>query len=115
MYKTCAIGPLFLIRALVEAKILKSGSRVVFVNSEQGSIGLRHESEGAQDFGGHASRAAKNMLGRLLSIQLKGKGIPVAIVHTGYVRKQTKEGFFEQVGDKDGNKSLCEIRKGYGS
>jgi NAD(P)-dependent dehydrogenase (short-subunit alcohol dehydrogenase family) len=102
MYKTCAIGPLFLIQYLVAQGILKTGSRIVLVNSEQGSISLRHESEGAQDFGGHASRAAKNMIGKLLSIQLKPQGIPVALVHTGYVRKQNKDGFFEPAGDKHG-------------
>lgn len=105
MYKTNSMGPIFLIKNLVDAGIVKQGSKIVLASSEKGSIGLRHESEGAADFGGHGSKAALNMVGRLLSIELKKKGCPVAIVHTGYLRKQNHEGFFEDSGDKHG-KSL---------
>lgn len=98
MYKTVAIGPVFLIQHLVHANLLKKGSRVVLVGSENGSIALRHDSEGGGNYGGHGSKAALNMVGKLLSIDLKPKEIPVAIVHTGYLRKENKEGFFEHGG-----------------
>jgi NAD(P)-dependent dehydrogenase (short-subunit alcohol dehydrogenase family) len=45
-YKTCAIGPVFVVHALHKAGLLKSGTKVILVSSEAGSIGLRHESEG---------------------------------------------------------------------
>ncbi|OCK84886.1 NAD(P)-binding protein [Lepidopterella palustris CBS 459.81] len=95
MYKTCAIGPVFLVHHLVKAGLLKKNSRVVLVGSESGSITLRHESQGGGNYGGHGSKAALNMVGKLLSMDLKHKGIAVAIVHTGYLRKENKEGFFE--------------------
>ncbi|ORY15847.1 oxidoreductase [Clohesyomyces aquaticus] len=98
MYKTVAIGPVFLIQHLVHSGLLKKNSRIVLVGSENGSIGLRHESGGAGNYGGHGSKAALNMVGKLLSIDLKPKEIPVAIVHTGYLRKENKEGFFEHGG-----------------
>lgn len=100
MYKTNSMGPIFLVKHLVDAGIVKEGSKIVLASSEKGSIALRQESEGASDFGGHGSKAALNMVGKLLSIELKKKGIPVAIVHTGYLRKQNKDGFFEESGDK---------------
>ncbi|KAF2259957.1 NAD(P)-binding protein [Lojkania enalia] len=100
MYETVAIGPVFLIKHLVDAGILKKGSRVVLVGSENGSVALRHETGGAGNYGGHGSKAALNMVGRLLSIDLKERGIAVAIVHTGYLRKENREGYFE-TGDKN--------------
>ncbi|KAF2200554.1 NAD(P)-binding protein [Delitschia confertaspora ATCC 74209] len=100
MYKTNSMGPLFLIQHLVKAGLLSNGSRIVLVGSEKGSISLRQESEGAENFGGHASKAALNMIGKLLSIKLKSKGVGVAIVHTGYLRAQRKDGSFEEPGDR---------------
>ncbi|KAF2175061.1 NAD(P)-binding protein [Zopfia rhizophila CBS 207.26] len=100
MYKTVAIGPLFFIQTLVHAGLLKTNSRIVLVGSENGSIALRHESQGGGNYGGHGSKAALNMVGKLLSLDLKQKGIPVAIVHTGYLRKENKDGPFEAGGDK---------------
>jgi NAD(P)-dependent dehydrogenase (short-subunit alcohol dehydrogenase family) len=101
MYKTVAIAPPFLVHGLLVAGLLKQNSKVVLIGSEAGSITLRHEVEGARNYGGHGSKAALNMVGKLLSIDLKPKGIAVGIVHTGYLRKENKDGFFE-VGDKNG-------------
>jgi len=95
MYETVAIAPPFLIHHLVHAGLLKTGGKVVLVGSESGSIALRHEVEGGGNYGGHGSKAALNMVGKLLSIDLKSKGIAVSIVHTGYLRKENKDGFFE--------------------
>lgn len=99
MYKTNAIGPTFLVQHLVHAGLLKKNSKVVLVSGESGSIALRHEAGGGGNYGGHASKAALNMVGKLLSIDLKPKGIAVATVHTGYLRKQSADGFYE-TGDK---------------
>lgn len=46
MYTISAIGPVFLIHHLFQEGLLKSGSKIVLVSSESGSIGLRHEKEG---------------------------------------------------------------------
>ena len=81
MYKTSAIGPVFVVHHLVKAGLMAKDSKVVLVSSESGSITLRHESEGGGNYGHHASKTALNMVGKLLSLDLKEKGIAVGIVH----------------------------------
>lgn len=83
MYKTCAIGPVFVVSALHKAGLLARGAKVILVSSEAGSITLRHESEGGGLYGHHASKAALNMAGKLLSLDLKGEGVAVAMVSGG--------------------------------
>lgn len=46
MYTISAIGPVFLIHHLIDGGMLKSGSKVVLISSEAGSIGLRSEKQG---------------------------------------------------------------------
>ena len=66
MYTICAIGPVFVVQALVKAGLIKEkGGKVVLLSSEAGSVGLRHESEGGGMYGHHASKAACNMVGHL--------------------------------------------------
>ena len=81
MYTTSAIGPVFIVHHLVKAGLLGKGAKVIIVSSESGSITLRHESEGGGNFGHHASKAASNMVGKLLSFDLKEKGVAVGVVH----------------------------------
>lgn len=66
---------------LVKADLMAKESKIVLVTSESGSITLRHESEGGGNYGHHASKAALNMIEKLLSLDLKEKGIVVGIVH----------------------------------
>ena len=84
MYKTSSIGPVFIVHHLVKASLMAKDSKIVLVSSESGSITLRHESEGGGNYGHHASKAALNMAGKLLSLDLKSKGIAVGIVHVKY-------------------------------
>nr|POF15255.1 dehydrogenase/reductase sdr family member 7b [Quercus suber] len=103
MYKTSAIAPVFVAHALTKAEILRSGSKFIIVSSESGSITLRHESEGGGMFGHHASKAASNMVGRLLSLDLKPKDIAVGIVHPGFMRTEmTASVGFDQFWDEGG-------------
>lgn len=92
MYTTSAIGPLFVVHSLVKAGLLHEGSRVILVSSESGSITLRHEKEGGGNYGHHASKAALNMVGKLLSLDLKEKGIAVGLVHPGFMRTEMTKG-----------------------
>lgn len=78
---TSAIAPTFIVHSLYKAKLLTSGSRIVIVSSESGSIELRHEKEGGGNYGHHASKAASNMVGKLLALDLKEHGIIVSVVH----------------------------------
>ncbi|KAK9241843.1 hypothetical protein V1506DRAFT_549425 [Lipomyces tetrasporus] len=86
MYTTSAIGPVFIVHHLVKAGLLGQGSKVILVSSESGSITLRHEKEGGGNYGHHASKAALNMVGKLLSLDLREKGIAVGLVHPGFMR-----------------------------
>jgi len=83
MYTTSSIAPVFICHHLVKAGLMAKGSKIILVSSESGSITLRHESEGGGNYGHHASKSALNMVGKLLSLDLKEKGIAVGIVHVG--------------------------------
>lgn len=61
---------------------------MILVSSEAGSITLRHESEGGGMYGHHASKAALNMVGKLLSFDLKDKGVAVGLVHPAFMRTE---------------------------
>ncbi|KAH8728247.1 hypothetical protein GQ44DRAFT_63736 [Phaeosphaeriaceae sp. PMI808] len=104
MYRTCAIGPTILVTALANTpSLLSSSSKVIFVSSESGSITLRHESEGGGNYGHHASKTALNMCAKLLSLDLKERGIAVASVHPGFMRTEmTKNVGFDKFWDEGG-------------
>jgi hypothetical protein len=51
------------------------------LTSEGGSITLRTEGEGGGMYGHHGSKAAGNMIGKLLGYDLKERGIPIAMIH----------------------------------
>lgn len=105
MYRTCAIGPTILVTTLAnEAKSpLKPGSKVIFVSSESGSITLRHEKEGGGNYGHHASKTALNMSAKLLSLDLKERGVAVVAVHPGFMRTEMTKGVgFDKFWDEGG-------------
>ncbi|OAL05102.1 NAD(P)-binding protein [Phaeosphaeriaceae sp. SRC1lsM3a] len=104
MYRTCAIGPTILVTALANSgSLLSTNSKVIFVSSESGSITLRHESEGGGNYGHHASKTALNMSAKLLSLDLKDRGVAVASVHPGFMRTEmTKNVGFDKFWDDGG-------------
>ncbi|KAA8646449.1 oxidoreductase, short chain dehydrogenase/reductase family superfamily [Aspergillus tanneri] len=103
MYTTSAIGPVFVVQQLVKAGFLDKGSKVILVSSECGSITLRHEKEGGGNYGHHASKAALNMVGKLLSLDLKEKRIAVGLVHPGFMRTEmTRSVGFDKYWDDGG-------------
>ncbi|KAJ5103574.1 hypothetical protein N7532_004103 [Penicillium argentinense] len=112
MYTTSAIGPVFIVHHLVKAGLLGEGGKVILVSSEGGSITLRHEKEGGGNFGHHASKAALNMVGKLLSLDLKQKGIAVGLVHPGFMRTEmTKSVGFDKYWDIGGAVTPYEAAK----
>ncbi|KAJ7435980.1 oxidoreductase [Mycena galericulata] len=114
MYTTGAVGPLFVVQALVAAGKIKTslgdagvggsgGGKIILISSEAGSIGLRHEGEGGGNYAHHASKTALNMVGKLLSLDLKERGIAVGIVHPGFMRTDmTKNVGYDQFWDSGG-------------
>lgn len=106
MYTTSAISPVFVVHHLVKAGLVGNGSKVIIVSSESGSITLRHEKEGGGNYGHHASKAASNMVGKLLSLDLKPQGIAVGLVHPGFMRTEmTKSVGFDKFWDDGGGES----------
>jgi NAD(P)-dependent dehydrogenase (short-subunit alcohol dehydrogenase family) len=85
MYKTSAIGPVFLVQYLVRANILKRGAKIIFIGNEGGSQALRINGSRGGDYGFHGSQAALNMVAKLLSLDLASKEISVGVVHPGLV------------------------------
>ncbi|PBP18143.1 oxidoreductase [Diplocarpon rosae] len=103
MYTTSAISPPFIVHSLYRAKYLPSGSKVILVSSESGSITLRHEKEGGGNYAHHASKAALNMVGKLLSLDLKEQGVIISIVHPGFMRTEMTAGVgFDKYWDDGG-------------
>jgi NAD(P)-dependent dehydrogenase (short-subunit alcohol dehydrogenase family) len=85
MIDICAVGPLRVTSALVNANMLRAGSRVAMISSQGGSITWRDtQNPTGHDYGHHMSKAAENMMGKLLSNELKSKEISVSILHPGF-------------------------------
>lgn len=110
MYTTSSIAPVFVVHRLSSAGLLGEGTKVVLVSSESGSITLRHQSEGGGNYGHHASKAALNMVGKLLSLDLKDQGVIVSIVHPGFMRTEMTKGVgFDKFWDDGGGKFVWQI------
>ena len=110
MYKTCAIGPVFLVHHLVKAGLFRKRGvgptpKIILVSSESGSITLRHGPDGGGYYGHRSSKAALNMVGKLLSFDLVEKEIAVGLVHPGFMRTDmTREVGFDKFWDQGGGK-----------
>ena len=103
MYTTSSVGPVFIVHHLVKAGLMSKAAKIILVSSESGSITLRHISEGGGNYAHHASKAALNMVGKLLSLDLKNKGIAVGIVHPGFMRTEMTKGVgFDKFWDQGG-------------
>ncbi|MFW5450135.1 MAG: SDR family oxidoreductase [Methylophagaceae bacterium] len=81
MYEVNSLGPLLTTQALVGN--LTEGSKVGIITSRMGSI---DDNDSGGSYGYRMSKAAVNAAGKSLSVDLKPRGIAVAILHPGYVR-----------------------------
>jgi len=80
MYRTNAVGPLFLVQHLLRANIISQNTKIIFIGSEAGSVSLRTQ---GGNYGFHGSQTALNMVAKLLSIDLASRSIPVCVVYPG--------------------------------
>lgn len=89
----CALGPLLVNSACVQAGILSEGARLIVITSQAGSVEWRatQNKDKGGDYGHHMSRAACNMAAVLLSEELKPKGISVTLLHPGFNRTKMTE------------------------
>lgn len=79
--ETNAFAPLLLCEALLPNMV--AGSKIANITSRMGSIG---DNESGGYYGYRASKAALNAFGRSLAIDLKKRGIAVALLHPGFVK-----------------------------
>jgi NAD(P)-dependent dehydrogenase (short-subunit alcohol dehydrogenase family) len=82
-YEVNALGPLRVTQALLP--LLGEGSRVGVITSRVGSLG---DNTSGGLYGYRMSKAAANMAGLNLALDLKARGIAVACLHPGSVRTQ---------------------------
>lgn len=86
----CALGPLRVNAAAVNAKALADDAKLVIITSQAGSAEWRkvqNKDEGG-DYGHHMSRAACNIAGVLQAEELRSKGFSVLLVHPGFNRTE---------------------------
>lgn len=86
----CALGPLRVNAAAVNANALADDARLVIITSQAGSADWRkvqNKDEGG-DYGHHMSRAACNIAGVLQAEELRSKGYSVIMVHPGFNRTE---------------------------
>ena len=81
------LGPLRIITALIDN--LGRGAKVGIVSSRVGSLA---DNAAGGNYGYRMSKAAVNMAGVNLSIDLKPRGIAVFLLHPGYVRTELTAG-----------------------
>lgn len=79
--QTNAVGPLKCVTSFSDK--LKEGSKVALLTSRMGSI---EDNTSGGYYGYRMSKAALNMAGSNLAIDLKPRGVLVLLLHPGYVR-----------------------------
>jgi NAD(P)-dependent dehydrogenase (short-subunit alcohol dehydrogenase family) len=79
-FEVNAVAPLLLTRALLPQ--LRPGSKLALMTSRMGSI---EDNSSGNSYGYRMSKAALNMAGKSLAIDLQPHGIAVAILHPGLV------------------------------
>jgi len=103
MYTVCSIAPVFIVESLVHSSSLTPSAKILLLTSEAGSVTLRTPGEGGGMYGHHGSKAAANMVGKLLGFDLMDKGIAIAMIHPGFLKTEmTKGAGMEQFYDKMG-------------
>ena len=81
MYRVNSLGPLLVTQALLPN--LHEGSKVGIITSRMGSI---DDNDSGGSYAYRMSKAAVNAAGKSLSVDLKPRGVAVAILHPGWVR-----------------------------
>lgn len=87
-YDICAVGPLRITYALVNAGRIKQGGKVINITSQGGSALWRQVQNANKggDYGHHMCKSAANMCGVLMAEELRPKQIAVANLHPGFNR-----------------------------
>jgi len=91
-YLVNAIGPLKVTESLLP--LLQQGAKVAIITSRMGSMS---DNDSGGHYGYRMSKAAVNMAGTSLAVDLKPKGIAVGLFHPGYVKTDmtSNQGFVD--------------------
>ena len=100
-FEVNALGPIRVTEALLPN--LKSGAKVAIITSRSGSIG---DNGSGGSLGYRMSKAAVNMAGVNLALELKPKGVSVALLHPGMVRTDMGGGGPQSVEPQDSARRL---------
>ncbi|MBI2395649.1 MAG: SDR family oxidoreductase [Deltaproteobacteria bacterium] len=84
-----ALGPLRVVSRLIPNLSAGQGAKVALITSRMGSIA---DNGSGDHYGYRMSKAALNMAGKSLSIDLKGRGVAVCVLHPGFVRTRMTGG-----------------------
>ena len=82
-FRVNSVGPLLISQALLGN--LHEGSKIGIVTSRMGSV---EDNTSGGYYGYRMSKAAVNAAGKSLAMDLKERGIAVALLHPGYVRTE---------------------------
>jgi len=82
-FQVNAVAPIRLVKALMDN--LVDGSKIAMITSRMGSI---EDNTSGGAYGYRMSKSALNAAGKSLAIDLKPKGIAVALLHPGYVQTE---------------------------
>jgi NAD(P)-dependent dehydrogenase (short-subunit alcohol dehydrogenase family) len=82
-FEVNALGPLLLTSALLPN--LAEGAKVALITSRMGSI---DDNGSGGSYGYRMSKAALNMAGKSMAMDLAGRGVSVVILHPGMVRTE---------------------------
>ena len=99
----CALGPLRVNAAAVNAKALADDAKLAIITSQAGSCEWRktqNKDEGG-DYGHHMSRAACNIAGVLQAEELRKKGYSVVLIHPGFNRTEMTAKY-KEIWDEEG-------------
>ena len=80
-FDTNAVAPLLVTQALMD--LIPEGGKVGILTSRMGSIA---DNDSGGRYGYRMSKAAVNAAGKSLAVDLKPRGISVALLHPGFVR-----------------------------
>ena len=80
-FEVNALAPLLLARALTP--LMPEGSKLVLMTSRMGSI---EDNSSGGSYGYRMSKVALNIAGKSLAVDLRSRGIAVAIIHPGLVK-----------------------------
>lgn len=105
-FEVNAIGPLRVTKALLPK--LGKGAKIALITSRMGSIA---DNGSGGMYGYRMSKAALNMAGSSLALDLKDRGIAVALLHPGFVRTRMT-GHNGTIGPDESAKGLIERIEG---